>query len=136
MGCCTHGLLPISKPSPHHKSGPWGYYLVTAILAARSYIVETPAGLTRLNRAHQRSAALPPPGALALSLWMDKPSPSPVPAAEHSAHLPPTPSCSTCQSILYSASHFTSCPTCPSTPPAVRPSALDEPTSSEYCRIL
>ena len=79
------------KPSPHHKSCPWLYSLVTAIPDPRSYIVETPAGLTRWNRAHLRPVAPLPPGALVLRLWMVKLSPSPVPAEELSAHLPPPP---------------------------------------------
>ena len=79
------GDFVYAKPSPHHKSG-----LVTAIPAPRSYIVETPAGLTRRNRAHLRPAAPPPPGALVPRSWLDKLSPSPMPAAEHSARLPPT----------------------------------------------
>ena len=112
------GDFVYAKPSPHHKSGPWLYGLVTAIPAPRSYIVETPAGLTRRNRAHLRLAAPPPPGALVPRSWVDKLSPSPVPAAEHSARLPPTPRVA--QPVN---------PPCipPSTPPVVQPSAFNEP---------
>ena len=112
------GDFVYAKPSPHHKSGPWFYGLVTAIPAPRSYIVETPAGLTRRNRAHLRLAAPPPPGALVPRSWVDKLSPSPVSAAEHSARLPPTPRVA--QPVN---------PPCipPSTPPVVQPSAFNEP---------
>ena len=41
------GNFVYANPSSRHKSGAWLYGLVTAILAPRSYIVETPAGLTR-----------------------------------------------------------------------------------------
>ena len=112
------GDFVYAKPSPRHKSGPWLYGLVTAIPAPRSYVVETPAGLTRRNRAHLRLAAPPPPGALVPRSWVDKLSPSPVPAAEHSARLPPTPRVA--QPVN---------PPCilPSTPPVVQPSTLNEP---------
>lgn len=123
------------KPSPHHKSGPWLYGLVTAIPAPRSYIVETPAGLTRRNRAHLRPAAPPPPGAVVPRSWMDKPSPSPVPASEHSARLPTTPqvvqpvnSPSTLPSTrLPCASPVVQPVLPPFTPPAVQLSAPNEP---------
>ena len=107
-----------AKPAPHHKSGPWLYGLVTAIPAPRSHIVETLAGLTRRNRAHLRLAAPLPPGVLVPRSWVDKLSPSPVLAAEHSARLPPTPRVA--QPVN---------PTCipPSTPPVVQPSAFNEP---------
>lgn len=83
------GDFVYAKPSPHHKSGPWLYGLVTAIPAPRSYIVETPAGLTRRNRAHLRPAAPPPPGALVPRSWLDKLPPSPTPAAESPPCQPP-----------------------------------------------
>ena len=54
------GDFVYAKSSPHHNSGPWLYGPVTAIPAQRSYIVETPAGLTRRNRVHLRPAAPPP----------------------------------------------------------------------------
>ena len=96
--------------------------------------METPAGLTRQNRAHLCPAALPPPGALVPRSWMDKLSPSPVLAAEHSVHLPPTPQVvqpvnppstlpSTC---LPGTSPVVQPAFLPSTPLAVQPSALNE----------
>ena len=112
------GDFVYAKPSPQHKSGPWLYGLVTAIAAPRSYIVETPAGLTRRNRAHLRLAAPPPPGALVPRSWVDKLSPSPVPAAEHSARLPSTPRVAQPVNIPCFP---------PSTPPVVQPSAFNEP---------
>ena len=112
------GDFVYAKPSSHHKSGPWLYGLVTAILAPRSYIVETPAGLTRWNRAHLRLAAPLPPAALVPRSWVEKLSPSPMPAAEHSARLPPTPQ------VAQPAN-----PPCipPSTPPVMQLSAFNEP---------
>ena len=64
------GDFVYAKPSPHHKSGPWLYGLVTAIPSPRSNIVETPSGLTRRNRVHLRQAAPPPPDALVPKSWM------------------------------------------------------------------
>ena len=128
------GDFVYAKPSPHHKSGPWLYGLVTAIPAPRSYIVETPAGLTRQNRAYLRPAAPPPPGALAPRLWMDK-SPSPMPAAEHSARLPSTPQvaqpvnppCPPPSTRLPAISPVVKPASPPSTPPVVQASASNEP---------
>ena len=108
---------------------------MTAIPAPRTYIVETPAGLTIHNRAHMRSTTPPPPGALVPRSWMDKLSPSPVPAAEHSARLPPTPqvvqpvnSPSTPPSTrLPCTSPVVQSAFPPSTPPTVPPSAINEP---------
>ena len=129
------GDFVYAKSSPHHKSGPWLYGLVTAILAPRSYIVETPAGLTRRNRVHLRPAALPLPGALVLRSWMDKLSPSPMPAAEHSARLPPTPQvaqsvnppCTPPSTRLPVTLAVVQPAFPPSTPPVVQPSAFNEP---------
>lgn len=106
------GDFVYAKPSPHHKSGPWLYGLVTAIPAPRSYIVETPAGLTRRNRAHLRPAAPPPPGALVPRSWLDKLPPSPTPAAESPPCQPPV-------------SHITQ----PAHPPPLSPT-MQPPTSS------
>ena len=52
------------KPSPHHKGGPWPYGVVAEIPTTRSYIVDTPTGMTRRNRAHVQPAAPPPAGSL------------------------------------------------------------------------
>lgn len=57
------------KPPPHKKASPWYYGVVTDIPSPRSYIVETPTGVTRRNRAHVRPAAPPPPGALIPRAW-------------------------------------------------------------------
>ena len=183
MGCCTCGLLPISKEfllpsdntakvvqeaittkrarakqhydtapsstlpsleigdfvyakaSPHRKSGPWLYGLVTAIPAPRSYFVETPAGLTRRNWAHLCPVALPPPGTLVPRSWIDKLFPSPMLVVEHSACLPPTPQAaqlvnppctppSTCLPVTLPVVQ-PAFP--PSTPPFVQLSAFNEP---------
>ena len=78
-------------PSPHHKSGPWLYGLATATPAPRSYIVESPAGLTKRNRAHLRPAAPPHPGALI-----------------YQSH-------ANCGALGASATYSASCSTCPST---------------------
>ena len=129
------GDFVYAKPSPHHKSGPWLYLLVTAIPAPGSYIVETPAGLTRRNRAHLRPAAPPPPGALVPRSWVDKLSPSPMPAAEHSARLPPTPQvaqpvnppCPPPSTRLPVISPVVQPASPPSTPPVVQASASNEP---------
>ena len=129
------GAFAYAKPSPHHKSGPWLYGLVTAIPAPRSYIVETPACLTRRNRAHLRPAASPPPGALVPRSWMDKLSPSPMPAAEHSARLPPTlqvaqpvnPHCTPPSTRLPVTLPVVQPAFPPSTPPVVQQFAFNEP---------
>ena len=124
------GDFVYAKPSSHHKSGPWLY-----CPAPRSYNVETPAGLTRRNRAYLRPAAPPPPGALAPRLWMDKLSPSPMPAAEHSTRLPPTPQvaqpvnqpCPPASTRLPVISPVVQPVSPPSTTPVVQASASNEP---------
>ena len=63
------GDFVYAKPAPHHKSGPWLYGIVTAIPNPRSYIVETPTGLTKRNRSHLRPAAPPPPDTLIPKAW-------------------------------------------------------------------
>ena len=63
------GDFVYAKPAPHHKSGPWLYGIVTAIPNPRSYIVETPTGLTKRNRSHLRPAAPPPPDTLIPRAW-------------------------------------------------------------------
>ena len=123
------GNFVYAKWSPHHKSSPWLHGLVTAIPAPRSYIVETPTGLTRQNRAHLH------PGALAPRSWMDKLSPSPMLAAEHSARLPPTPQvaqpvnppCTPPSTRLPVTLPAVQPAFLPSNPPVVQPSAFNEP---------
>ena len=64
------GNFVYTKPSLNHKSGPWIYGLVTAILTPQSYIIETPIRLTQRNWLHLRPAAPPPPEALISWSWM------------------------------------------------------------------
>ena len=50
------------KPSPHNKSKPWLYGVVTEKPTPRSYIVDTPKGQkVRRNRVQLRPTATPPP---------------------------------------------------------------------------
>ena len=87
------GDFVYAKPSPHHKSGPWLYGLVTAVPAPRSYIIETPTGLTRRNRRHLRPAAPPPPEALIPRSWLKQLSTkTPPPAANPPEQTKPVPS--------------------------------------------
>ena len=57
------------KPSPRHKGGRWPYGVVAEIPTTRSYIVDTPTGMTRRNRAHVRPSAPPPAGSLVPKSW-------------------------------------------------------------------
>ena len=92
----TIGDFVYAKPSPHHKSGPWLYGLVTAVPAPRSYIIETPTGLTRRNRRHLRPAAPPPPEALIPRSWLKQLSANtPPPAVNPSEQTKPVPPSST-----------------------------------------
>ena len=92
----TIGDFVYAKPSPHHKSGPWLYGLVTAVPAPRSYIIETPTGLTRRNRRHLRPAAPPPPEALIPRSWLKQLSANtPPPAVNPSEQTEPVPPSST-----------------------------------------
>lgn len=87
------GDLFYAKPSPHHKSGPWLYGLVTAVPAPRSYIIETPTGLTRRNPRHLWPAAPPPPEALIPRSWLKELSTkTPPPAANPPEQTKPVPS--------------------------------------------
>ena len=68
-------LLPLSvadftytKP-PHRKSGPWNYGVIIEIPSTRSYVVDTPTGITCRSRGHMRPAAPPPQGALIPRSW-------------------------------------------------------------------
>ncbi len=63
------GDFVYTKPPPHRKSGPWDYGLISEIPTTRSYIVETPNGVTRRNRGHIRPAAPPPAEALVPRSW-------------------------------------------------------------------
>ncbi len=106
------GDFVYDKPSPHHKSGPWLYGLVTAVPAPRSYIIETSTGLTRRNRMHLRPAAPPPPEALIPRSWTKQLSVNP---SEQTKPVPPS-------STLKGSK--------PSTPPKpTQPSPTDTPSA-------
>ena len=81
------GDFVYARPSLHHKSGPWLYRLITAIPAPRSYIVDTPTGLTRRNRLHLRPAAPPAPKALIPTSWIKQLSAKIPPTVDHSPKL-------------------------------------------------
>jgi transposase InsO family protein len=61
------------KPSPHHKGKPWQYGQIVSNPSTRSYVVDTPNGHSRRNRAQVRLAAAPPHGALVPRSWKQVP---------------------------------------------------------------
>jgi hypothetical protein len=82
------GDFAYAKPPPHRKSGPWDYGIITETPSPRSYILETPRGVIRRNRAHVRPAAPPPadsqrPPRRLASIPLDRATVDPLPTKEH-----------------------------------------------------
>ena len=85
------GAYVYAKPSPHRKSGPWDYGVVSQQPQPNSFVIDTPNGVIRRNRVHLRLAAPPPPGQV---LRRDRGKPALPPVTEeddHIEHVEPPP---------------------------------------------
>ena len=76
--CWAANLFPVNvgdfvylKSPPYCKSCPWPYGVVTKKPSPRSYVANTPTGITRRNRVHVHPAAPPPRGSLIPCSWQD-----------------------------------------------------------------